>query len=279
MASTYKLYQEKKSGMLSTFPFGIFGYARLDERLKDSEIWNNAKRETGRDPMGLTSSQPNIEFWNTELYGGPKQFTDFPVDHKHTFSMCTLLFNQHSRGSVTLKSADPLENPIVDHNYLNDPLDMLVMTEACRFANEIVMKGKGTKDIIKGSWPSDLTHHKSTERSEWEEYVRKNATTCKPLPTLLCITWIDFADIDVGYHASGTCAMGVDSDPNAVLDSRLRVRGVSKLRVADCSSAPTVNNGHTQMLAYGIGEGAAEMIQEDARSNVDMISSMKKMSV
>jgi choline dehydrogenase-like flavoprotein len=102
--------------------------------------------------------------------------------------MCTLLFNQHSRGFVTLKSADPLENPIVDHNYLNDPLDILVMTEACRFANEIVMNGKGTKDIIKGSWPSDLTHHKWTERSEWEDYVRKNATTCKSLPALLRIT-------------------------------------------------------------------------------------------
>lgn len=179
IASTYKLWQEKKTGILSTFPFGIFGYARLDERLKDSELWNSAKREEGRDPMGLTPSQPNIEFWNTELYGGPKQYEDFPVDHKHAFAMCALLFNQHSRGSVKLKSKDPLENPIVDHKYLEHPLDMLVMTEACKFANEIVMKGKGTKDIIKGSWPADLTHHTFTEREDWEPHVRQHATTCK----------------------------------------------------------------------------------------------------
>jgi choline dehydrogenase-like flavoprotein len=70
--------------------------------------------------------------------------------------------------------------------------------------------------------------------------------------------------ICTGYHASGTCAMGKQDDPHAVLDSRLRVRGVGNLRVADVSSVPKVNNGHTQMVAYGIGEGAAELIKEDA---------------
>ncbi|KAJ4292480.1 hypothetical protein N0V90_009142 [Kalmusia sp. IMI 367209] len=253
IASSYKLYQEHKSGILSTFPFGIFGYARLDERLKDSEIWQNAKRQEGRDPMGLLPNQPNIEFWNTELYGGPKQYTDFPVDHKHVFALCALLFNQHSRGSVTLKSADPLENPIIDHNYLDDPLDVLVLSEGCQYANEIVMNGKGTKDIIKGSWPVNLTHHTNTKREDWESHVRQHATTC--------------------YHASGTCAMGKPDDKNAVLDGRLRVRGVRNLRVADVSSVPQVNNGHTQMVAYGIGEGAAEMIREDAQSSLLKLTS------
>lgn len=60
--------------------------------------------------------------------------------------------------------------------------------------------------------------------------------------------------------------MGNDNNRDAVLDSRLRVRGVKNLRVADVSSVPKVNNGHTQMLAYGIGEGAAELIKEDARA-------------
>lgn len=68
-----------------------------------------------------------------------------------------------------------------------------------------------------------------------------------------------------GYHASGTCAMGKAEDPNAVLDGRLRVRGVRSLRVVDVSAVPIVNNGHTQMVAYGIGEGAAELILEDAK--------------
>lgn len=78
----------------------------------------------------------------------------------------------------------------MDHNYLDDPLDMLVMTEACRFANEIVMKGKGTKDVVKGSWPADLTHHAYTKREEWEPYVRQQTTTCMFSRFLLADRWL-----------------------------------------------------------------------------------------
>ena len=67
---------------------------------------------------------------------------------------------------------------------------------------------------------------------------------------------------DTGYHAAGTCAMGNDDNPNAVLDNKLRVRGVANLRVADCSVMPTLHGGHTQMPAYGIGEKCADLIKE-----------------
>ncbi|KAL1966341.1 hypothetical protein VTN77DRAFT_4694 [Rasamsonia byssochlamydoides] len=239
---TYALWKEKKTGFLSTFPFGPFAFARLDERLKDSELWNNAPREPGRDPMGLTPKQPNIEFFTTELYGGPKQFDQFPVNHQHAFSMISELFGPRSRGTVTLKSKDPLEKPVVDTNYLADPLDLEVLAEACRFGNEIVMQGKGTKDIVKGSWPPHLNHHKYTTREEWKEYVKENATTC--------------------YHAAGTCKMGKADDPTSVVDEKLRVKGVKNLRVADCSIMPILHSGHTQMPAYGIGEKCADLIKE-----------------
>jgi choline dehydrogenase-like flavoprotein len=67
--------------------------------------------------------------------------------------MITELFSPRSKGTVVLKSKEPLDNPIVDHNYLSDPLDLLVLTEGVRMGNEVVMQGKGTKDIVKGSWP------------------------------------------------------------------------------------------------------------------------------
>ncbi|KAL4950322.1 hypothetical protein BDW69DRAFT_202247 [Aspergillus filifer] len=239
---TYKEYQEQKTGFLSTFPFGSFAFARMDERLKDEPMWRDAPRKPGRDPMGLTPKQPNIEFFSTETYGGPKQYDQFPVDHKHAFSIIAELFAPKSRGTVTLESADPTVNPAIDCNYLADPMDMLVLTEACRYANEIVMKGAGTKDIVKGSWPENLDHHTYTKREQWIPYVKQHATTC--------------------YHASGTCAMGQNDDPKAVLANNLLVRGVSNLRVADCSVMPTLHGGHTQMPAYGIGERCADFIQE-----------------
>lgn len=192
--------------------------------------------------MGLTPSQPNVEFFTTECYGGPKQYDQFPIDQKHAFSMIAELFAPKSRGSVTLKSADPMDNPIVDCNYLSDPMDMLVLSEACRFGNEIVMSGAGTKDIVKGSWPPNLSHHAYTKREEWVPYVKEHATTC--------------------YHAAGTCAMGKKENPNAVVDEKLQVKGVTGLRVADCSIMPALHGGHTQMPAYGIGEKCADLIKE-----------------
>jgi hypothetical protein len=72
-----------------------------------------------------------------------------------------------------------MENPVVDCNYLADPLDVLVLSEACRFGNEIVMNGAGTKDIVKGSWPPNLSHHTYKTREEWVPYIKEHATTCK----------------------------------------------------------------------------------------------------
>jgi choline dehydrogenase-like flavoprotein len=76
----------------------------------------------------------------------------------------------------------------------------------------------------------------------------------------ICITNLIF----LGYHAAGTCKMGKADDPSAVLDEKLRVRGVKGLRVADVSIMPLLNSGHTQMPAYGIGEKAADLIRADA---------------
>jgi len=142
---------------------------------------------------------------------------------------------------VKLKSKNPKENPVVDHRYLSHELDLLVLSEGCSFANEIIVKGKGTKDIVEGAWPKNLTFHAHTTREEWVPFVKENATTC--------------------YHPGGTCKMGASSDPLAVLDAELRVRGVRGLRVADASIMPLLNQGHTQMPAYAIGEKAADLIK------------------
>lgn len=179
ITKSYKLWKDSKAGFLSSFPFGSFGFARLDDRLADSQLWNSAPRLPGRDPMGLTAKQPNIEFFHTECYGGPKQYDKFPVDHKHAFAMIAELFAPRSRGTVGLQSTNPLDRPNVDCGYLEDPLDVEVLAEACRFGNEIVMGGKGTKDVVRGSWPPDLTHHTYTSREEWIPYVKDKATTCK----------------------------------------------------------------------------------------------------
>ncbi|KAF2764378.1 alcohol oxidase [Teratosphaeria nubilosa] len=245
LASTYAQWKNEKSGFLSTFPFGSFAFARLDERLKDDPIYQKGLESApeGRDPMHLTPKQPNLEWFTTECYGGPKQYTDFPIDNKHAFAMITELFSPRSRGTVSLQSKNPHDNPIIDPNYLSHELDLLYLCEGVRMGNEIVMQGSGTKNIIKGSWPSELMHHQNTSRQDWVEHVKEEATTC--------------------YHPAGTAKTGKDGDKFAVLDERLRVRGVQGLRVADCSVMPTLHQGHTQMPAYGIGERCADFIEHE----------------
>ena len=174
-------YKTDKTGFFSQFPFGCFAWARLDERLTDSQLWQEAKHSaiSGRDPMGLTEGQPHVEFWNTELYSPKYMFKDFPGDQQHAFALATIFFSPKSRGTVTLKSADPRDIPVVQHNHLSDPLDMLVFSEGCRLANEIVLEGEGTKDVVRGSWPENLTHHTFTRREQWEPVIRERADTCE----------------------------------------------------------------------------------------------------
>ncbi len=67
------------------------------------------------------------------------------------------------------------------------------------------------------------------------------------------------------YHPTGTCKMGPDSDKMAVTDERLRVKGVSNLRVADCSIMPHIVSGNTNAPAIMIGERVSDIVREDAR--------------
>ena len=67
------------------------------------------------------------------------------------------------------------------------------------------------------------------------------------------------------FHPSGTCKMAPDGDPMGVVDSRLRVRGVTGLRVIDCSVMPTLVSGNTNSPVVMMAEKAADMIKADAR--------------
>jgi hypothetical protein len=70
-----------------------------------------------------------------------------------------------------------MDNPIVNHNYFEDDLDVLVLAEGARFANDVVMENPATRDVIMGAWPENLTHHKNDSRNKWMKYVRENAFT------------------------------------------------------------------------------------------------------
>ncbi|KAK4620939.1 L-sorbose 1-dehydrogenase [Fulvia fulva] len=180
--TAHKEWTESKSGFMAVFPFGAFGFARLSERLDKenspaSEEWRSFPREEGRDPMSLTANQPNLEFFNTVGYGGPPEYTDFPKEGQHAFGMCCFLCGLKGRGKGTIKTKDPITPPFVNPRYLEDRRDLLMMTEGVRFANEIVMEGAGTKNVVKGAWPPGAKHHLNKINEDWQPFVRERCST------------------------------------------------------------------------------------------------------
>ena len=175
-------YQAHKTGFFSQFPFGSFAFARLDDRLMDSETYRKAtqaQEETnGRDAMDLLPSQPHVEIWNTECYG-PHAYADTPSNDKHAFAMLVTLFSSQSRGTVTIDTKDPKATPVVDHKHLEDSRDSIMLAEGCRLANEIITESSVMKGVVTGGWPKGAVHHEWKERQDWERYVRSNANTCE----------------------------------------------------------------------------------------------------
>ncbi|CAF3785050.1 unnamed protein product [Rotaria sp. Silwood1] len=253
IALSFKKWHETKTGPMAGIPFGPFALTRIDKTIQDP-VWEAAKSEKQKvqpseyDPTGQWPNQPHIELWTTELhfcapvFSQADELPQFPVEGEGAITLITFLCGPQARGTVRLSSNDTTSKPIIDHAYLENDLDVAVLAEGCRIGDEVLMKGRGTKDIIVGLWPKTLSHPKNLD--DWKKHVRAFANTC--------------------YHPSGTCKMAPNSDPMGVVDNRLRVRNVAGLRIADVSILPLINNGHTQAPAYAIGEKVAHMILEDA---------------
>ena len=140
------------------------------------------------------------------------------------------------------RSADPSAAPIIRPNYLSTDYDCAVTLGLVRF-NKRLMTHPVLKPYVVGELGESAQAHTDEEIIDLVTRTGMSAS-----------------------HSVGTCKMGVDSDPLAVLDERLRVRGVAGLRVADCSVIPTQVSANTNGPAMAIGWKLAEMIKEETRA-------------
>ncbi len=143
-----------------------------------------------------------------------------------------------SKGSIHAKSADPNAHPAIRPNYLADPIDQRVLVDGMKIGRRIIDNRVLDKYRAYAMNPSD----KIQTDAEWLQWARENGQTT--------------------YHVIGTCKMG--SDPQAVVDDRLRVHGIEGLRVIDASIMPTVPSGNTNAAVIMIAEKGADMIRADA---------------
>jgi choline dehydrogenase-like flavoprotein len=153
----------------------------------------------------------------------------------HGLSVAPCLLTSHSRGQISLRSANPDDRPRLDANYLSDPADVLNLVRGVRVARRFLQAPSLLPfingEILPGASVGD-------DDAELEDYVRGHAQNA--------------------FHPAGTCAMG--SGRNAVVDLELRVHGVEGLRVADASVMPTLIRGNTTAPTVMIAERAADFI-------------------
>lgn len=182
-----------------------------------------------------TSPAPEAAAPDLQFFFGPIQFvadaykTDGPG-----FTFAPILAQPRSRGTVRLRSADATDLPVVDPRYLDDGADLEVLLRGIEISRELAhahaFDGLRGRELA----PGDAV----TDRAGLAAYVRANASTV--------------------WHPVGTCRMGSDRD--AVVDARLRVHGVDRLRVADASVMPTITCGNTNAATIMIAERAADLV-------------------
>lgn len=189
----------------------------------------------------LVRSRPDLEDPDMQLFFLPVAYSSVGAHFKAArgYMIMTEGLQPRSRGELCLTSPDPMVPPLIDPNYFSDPQDLAVLRKGVRVSREIL--AHRAFDPYRGSEIVPGAEIESDE--DIDAYVRATATS--------------------SYHPVGTCRMG--EDDAAVVDSRLRVRGIAGLRVADASIMPKIVSSATNLPAMMIGEKAAAMIREDAR--------------
>jgi len=235
--------------------------ARITHRVKDEVSVNQLARGlrlageigrfavTGRGALtfGVTTamvfcrSREGLESPDLQLLFTPGSYDPNGIgrlEREPGMTLVVCIARPDSRGTIMAHSADPLDRPAIRPNYLSAASDLRALLAGTAHARRIFAA-------------PPLARHSAAETMPGAEIQSDEALTA----------FMREAGTNL-HHPVGTCRMG--EDPMAVVDSRLRVRGLEGLRVVDASVMPTVTTGNTNAPSIMIGEKGAAMIREDA---------------
>ncbi len=191
----------------------------------------------------FTKSDPTLDRANLQYHIQPLSLDKFgdPLHAFPAFTVSVANVRPTSRGSLTLKSADPAAAPAIRPNYLATPEDKRVAANSIRVTRKIVaqpaLRPYAPVEYLPGAQVRD------DDEAALEKAAGDIGTTI--------------------FHPVGTARMGRDDDARAVVDARLRVIGIDGLRVADASVMPSITSGNTNSPTMMIAEKGAAMILED----------------
>jgi choline dehydrogenase len=184
------------------------------------------------DPDG--GERPTIKMYCIPAVYVDKDVKEVAPQDGVTLNAC--LLRPKSRGTIRLRSTDPLAQPVVDNNYLADPDDLRLEIAGLRFAREILKSNPLSKRVTRELLPGAAV----TDDAGLAAHCRRTVKT--------------------NWHPVGTCRMGRDDDPGAVLDAKLRVRGVKNLRVIDASAMPFIPSGNTNAPTMALASRAVDLL-------------------
>jgi choline dehydrogenase len=235
------VFQVEGVKTLNTMASSLFGKAKigLEYLLRRSGPMSMAPSQLG----AFTRSDPQQAHPNLEYHVQPLSLDAFgqPLHRFNAFTASVCNLNPTSRGAVQVRSARAQDAPRIAPNYLSTEADRLIAAASLRLTRRIVAQAA-------------LQPYKPQEVKPGTQFQ----------------TDADLARLagDIGttiFHPVGTAKMGPASDPQAVVDARLRVHGVRALRVVDASVMPRITSGNTNAPTLMIAERAAQWIVEDAR--------------
>ena len=181
-------------------------------------------------PLQLNMSAERTEMKHLLAPTNPKNYITIMVVNNHPFS----------RGTCHIRSADPKEKPILDPRYLSHPMDLEILARQTQYV-ETIVKAEPFASLLKPGCRMP-EGKEATSLDAAKEIVKERLLTT--------------------FHPVGTCAM-MPKEIGGVVDNRLRVHGMEKLRVVDASIFPLETVGNIQATVYAVAEKAADIIKDD----------------
>ncbi len=232
------VYKISDAPTLNVLASSMYGKAKigLEYLFKRSGPMSMAPSQLG----AFTRSSPEHEWPNIEYHVQPLSLDAFgePLHRFPAFTASVCNLNPTSRGSVRIRSRRFEDAPAIAPNYLSTDEDRKVAADSLRVTRRIAAQPALAK-YRPEEWKPGAQYQSDEDLARLAGDI---ATTI--------------------FHPVGTTRMGADNDPMAVLDARLRVRGVAGLRVVDAGAMPTITSGNTNSPTLMVAEKAAGWIRE-----------------